>query len=315
MTTVEMSGYLVGVPIPWAQDGTLLQKQLREVIHNLLRDGCDGLYLFGTSGEGYAVSDDEFTEILEIFVEATEGFTGFRQAGCFGLSSDQVKHRCRIVTALGLESAQITLPFWKELNDDELVLYVTDVCRSFPELSFLLYNNPRNKRLLKGKELEAIHAVSPNLRGAKTGAGAWLDFVELISESPSLQHFVTEPAFLFCRGLDDVGLIPSSNYVCPRKSRAYYDAAVGNNLSTARQLHVEIMRFFQETAKPLILKGYIDGAIDKAYLRIRGMDISLHMKSPYTPLNDEDFQWLKNTVMQTKFYDEADATWSAAAEN
>ncbi len=54
MTTVKMSGYLVGVPIPWAQDGTLLQKQLREVIHNLLRDGCDGLYLFGTSGEGYA---------------------------------------------------------------------------------------------------------------------------------------------------------------------------------------------------------------------------------------------------------------------
>ena len=43
-------------------------------------------------------------------------------------------------------------------------------------------------------------------------------------------------------------------------------------------------------------KGYIDGAIDKAYARIGGMDMPLNIKSPYIPLNNEDFEWLKSVV-------------------
>jgi dihydrodipicolinate synthase/N-acetylneuraminate lyase len=149
---------------------------------------------------------------------------------------------------------------------------------------------------LKGKELETIHAVAPNLYGAKTGSGAWLDFFELITESPSLVHFVTEAAFLFSYSLGAVGLIPSSNYVFPQKARAYYNAVVDNDLKTAHRLHKEIIHFFHKTAIPLVQKGYIDGAIDKAYARVGGMDIPLNIKSPYIPLNNEDFEWLKSVI-------------------
>ena len=304
MKSTEMNGYLVSVPIAWDQDGLFSPIMFRKAIRKLLQEGCDGLYLFGTSGEGYAVSDDEFTQIVDVYVDATAEFSGFRQIGCFGLSSDQVKHRCRIAAERGLQSIQITLPFWKELNDAELLRYFSDVCGRFPELSFLLYNNPRNKRRLKGKELEAIHEVTPNLHGAKTGSGAWLDFFELVTESPSLVHFVTEAAFLFSYGLGTVGLIPSSNFVFPQKTRAYYEAVVGNDLKTAHRLHKEIMRFFHKTATPLVQKGYIDGAIDKAYARIGGMDMPLNIKSPYIPLSNEDFKWLKS-VVQLEFADEA----------
>jgi dihydrodipicolinate synthase/N-acetylneuraminate lyase len=296
MNTAEMSGYLVSVPVAWDQDGLFSPNLFRKAIGKLIQEDCDGLYLFGTSGEGYAVSDDEFTQIVDVYLDATTAFTGFRQVGCLGLSSDQVKHRCRIAAERGLQSVQITLPFWKELNDAEILRYFSDVCGSFPELSFLLYNNPRNKRRLRGKELESIHDVTPNLYGAKTGSGAWLDFFELITESPSLVHFVTEAAFLFSYGLGTVGLIPSSNYVFPQKSRAYYEAVMANDLKTARRLHRDIMRFFYKTATPLVQKGYIDGAIDKAYARIGGMDMPLNIKSPYIPLNNEDFEWLKSVI-------------------
>ncbi len=304
MKAAERVGCLVSVPVAWDQNGLFLPNLFRKAIHILLQEGCDGLYLFGTSGEGYAVSDDEFTQIVDVFVDATAGFSGFRQIGCLGLSSDQVKHRCRIVAESGLQSVQITLPFWKELNDAELLRYFSDVCGSFPELSFLLYNNPRNKRRLKGKELEAIHEVTPNLHGAKTGSGTWLDFFELITESPSLVHFVTEAAFLFSYALGAVGLIPSSNYVFPKKTRAYYEAVTGNDLKTAHRLHKDIMHFFHKTATPLVQKGYIDGAIDKAYARIGGMDMPLNIKSPYIPLSNEDYEWLKS-VVQLEFADEA----------
>jgi dihydrodipicolinate synthase/N-acetylneuraminate lyase len=300
MNTAEMNGYLVSVPVPWDQNGLFSPILFRKAIDKLIQEGCDGVYIFGTSGEGYAVSDDEFTQIVDVFVKATAKFAGFRQVGCFGLSSDQVKNRCRIAVDHGLQSVQITLPFWKELNDAELARYFSDVCGNFSELSFLLYNNPRNKRRLTGKELEAIHDIAPNLYGAKTGYGAWLDFFELVTESPSLVHLVTEAPFLFTYGLGTIGLIPSSNYVFPQKTREYYEAVMTNDLKMAHGLHRDIMRFFHHTATPLIKKGYIDGAIDKAYARIGGMDMPLAIKSPYMPLSNKDFEWLES-VVQSEF--------------
>lgn len=296
MNKDEMFGYLVSVPLPLDKNGSFLPNLFRKAIQKLLQEGCDGIYIFGTSGEGYAVSNDEFEQIVAAFVVATAHFKGLKQVGCIGLSSEQVLHRCRIVSKHGLRSVQITLPFWKKLNDEEILKYFSEVCGSFPELSFLLYNNPNNKRKLKGVELEAIHAKNPNLIGAKTGSGSWFDFYELITESPSISHFVTEAAFLFSFGLGAKGLIPSSNYVFPQKSKAYFNAVMTNDLVRAQHLHKDIMRFFYKTATPLVEKEYIDGAIDKAYAQIGGMEMPLYMKSPYMPLLKKNFEWLKSII-------------------
>ncbi len=300
MANSRLGGVLVSVPLPLDEHGALVPSLLGAAIQKLRAEGCDGMYLFGTSGEGYAVSDAEFAQIAGIFAAETAQFAGFRQVGCFGLSSEAVKLRCQTVANLGLEGVQITLPFWKELNDAEIARYFTDVCGSFPNLSFLLYNNPRNKRRLKGAEMERMHQLAPNLEAAKTGSGAWLDFYELITEAPSIHNFVTEAAFAFCHPLGAAGLIPSANYALPALSRGYYDAVVRSDASTASRLHADVMRFFHLTAVPLVQKGYIDGAIDKAYARLGGMDMPLNMKSPHTKLSDADYAWLSD-VMNAQF--------------
>src|SRR5680860_24030 len=297
MSKNEMFGYLVSVPLAIDKNGVFLPKLFRKTIQKLLSEGCDGIYIFGTSGEGYAVSNEEFTHIVSVFFDATLHFNGLKQVGCFGLSSEQVIHRCRIVAEHGLKSVQITLPFWKQLNDKELLTYFAKVCSSFPELSFLLYNNPNNKRKLTGVELESIHQKNSNLIGAKTGSGTWLDFYELITESPSISHFVTEAAFLFSKGIGAKGLIPSSNYVFPQKSKAFYNAVMTNDVETAQYLHKDIIRFFYMTALPLGKRGYIDGAIDKAYAKIGGLDMPLYMKSPYVPLSNKHFEWLESIII------------------
>ena len=160
---MQIPSYLVSVPIPWNDDQSFDKELFTEILGELKKQYCDGLYLFGTSGEGYAIADEEFPEIVAHFKEQTWDFPGFLQVGCFGLSSAQVKLRCGVCMEIGIEQAQVTLPFWKELNDEELDLFFQDICHSFPEIKFLLYNNPRNKRKLKGWELENIHKKCPNL--------------------------------------------------------------------------------------------------------------------------------------------------------
>ena len=60
------------------------------------------------------------------------------------------------------------------------------------------------------------------------------------------------------------------------------------------------MNFFFKTAKPLLDKGYIDGAIDKAYAKIGGMNTTLTIKSPYRTLSKNDFEWLEKEINSFK---------------
>ena len=117
---MQIPSYLVSVPIPWDEDQSFDKDVFTEILGELKKQYCDGIYLFGTSGEGYALTDEEFSEIVAHFKEQTWDFSGFLQVGCIGLSSSQVKFRCGVCIDIGIEQAQVTLPFWKELKDEEL---------------------------------------------------------------------------------------------------------------------------------------------------------------------------------------------------
>ena len=297
---MRIPSYLVSVPIPLNEDQSFDKGLFIEILGKLKNQYCDGLYLFGTSGEGYAITDEEFLEIVSHFKEQTWDFQGFLQVGFFGLSSAQVKLRCGVCMEIGIEQAQVTLPFWKELNDEELDLFFQDICHSFPDMKFLLYNNPRNKRKLKGWELENIHKKYPNLVAAKTGSGNWMEIFELLTNSPSINHFLTEGAFPFGSMIREVGLIPSYNYIFTDRCRMFFEAVISSERERAEILHTEIMKFHLKTALPLLNKGYIDGAIDKAYARLGGLNIPLTVRSPYQSLSIKDFEWLKDEVSQFK---------------
>lgn len=292
----DLRGFLVSVPMSWDEEGRLDETGFKGAIARLIERGCDGMYLFGTSGEGYSLTDREFEQCVQVFARETSSFAGFRQVCCFGLSVAQVCERCGIVRDNGIEGVQVTLPFWKELTNSEVTAFFNRVCSSFPSISFLLYNNPRNKRRLNGRELAELGASTDNFHAVKTGSGAWLDFFDLLSEAPLLRHFVTEAPYFFAQPLGAAGLIPSSNYAWPHRCRAYHEAIQRGDVASAQKMQREIVSFFHATAVPLLQKGYIDGAIDKAYARIGGMDIKSHMRAPYQPLSPADQAWLEETI-------------------
>jgi len=287
---------LVSVPLPWTETMELDEERFRKAIAKLAGEGASGLYLFGTSGEGYALSREEFSLAVSIFAEVTKDLPLFRQAGCYGTATGQVLGRLETAARAGLEGAQVTLPFWQPLDDPALFRYYEDLGRAFPEMSLLHYNDPRSKRKLTGAELHRLQEVCPSLRAAKTGSGSWMDFHELVTASPGIRHFVTEMPYLFCKPLGAAGVIPSLNYAAPGLTRRYVAAVDAGDLPTASALHRLVVRFFFETALPLARKGYMDGAIDKAYARFGGMDMPLRLKSPYSSLTDEEEAWLAETI-------------------
>jgi len=58
------------VCLPWSSDGTLDEALFRRTIGNLVRNGLPDLYVFGTAGEGYAVTDSMFRRVALVFADA-----------------------------------------------------------------------------------------------------------------------------------------------------------------------------------------------------------------------------------------------------
>ena len=134
---MKVPSYLVSSPIPWDKEQNFEPNSFDEILNQLMGQSCDGLYLFGTSGEGYAVSENEFSEIVAQFAETSSSWSGYRQVGCFGLSTSQIKWKCKVCEELNIKQIQITLPFWKELTDDELDIFFSELCGEFQDLEFL----------------------------------------------------------------------------------------------------------------------------------------------------------------------------------
>lgn len=55
--------------IPWRSDGRFDEPLFRATVEHLHQAGMQNLYVFGTAGEGHAVSDIQFREIVTAFVD------------------------------------------------------------------------------------------------------------------------------------------------------------------------------------------------------------------------------------------------------
>ena len=52
--------------VPWREDFTFAEDIFRRSVRHLRAQGLRDLYIFGTAGEGYAVTEKQFARIMEL---------------------------------------------------------------------------------------------------------------------------------------------------------------------------------------------------------------------------------------------------------
>ena len=61
--------FLGTVCVPWHDDDTVDVPTFRASIRTLVTAGMRDLYIFGTAGEGHAVTDEQFRQVTNVFVD------------------------------------------------------------------------------------------------------------------------------------------------------------------------------------------------------------------------------------------------------
>ncbi|MGH2531446.1 MAG: dihydrodipicolinate synthase family protein [Thermomicrobiales bacterium] len=286
--------------VPWNEDGTVAEEIFRNSIRHQITHGVRDLYLFGTAGEGYAVSDRQFDEITAIFVEEMRQASADPMVGVISLSLPTIIERIERAAAMGIESFQVSLPSWAALSDQELAIFFDETCGRFPRYRFLHYNLPRTKRLVTPDEYAMLAAKHPNLVATKNSGADYATVVGLLDTSASIRHFFTEMGFGYGSLIGDCGFLVSFASINPARAHAYFEAGLRRDGASLAAFARELAAVSQELKRTIGATAHMDGAFDKVFCKIHDPRFPLRLLPPYQGATDAAFDAFVHTL-RTQF--------------
>jgi dihydrodipicolinate synthase/N-acetylneuraminate lyase len=276
--------------VPWNADFSFAEEIFRRQVRHLIAHGIRDLYIFGTAGEGHAVTDGQFDQITRVFLEETGGRDVRSMVGVISLSLPTVIERIERASGMGARRFQISLPSWGALNDSELAVFFQETCGRFPGCEFLHYNLVRAQRLITPPEYGGLAARYPNLVATKNSTTDEARLHGLLTEAPLLQHFITEPGFALACQTGECGLLISMASMNLELGHAYFRAGRDRDFAQLEPLREELAALHAGMKRIVGDSAHMDGAFDKMFCRINDPQFPLRLLPPYSAVSDERFE-------------------------
>jgi len=186
-------GVWSGLPMPWNDNEDLDRSALVQTLDRCVRTGSHGIYTGGTTGEFHAMGERQFRTVVETFMNKMRDHEEVGiQVGCGGFSLRQVCERIQVAVANGCSVIQLSLPGWEPLRDDEVMGFFEAVVQRFPEITIVVYDNPRSGRTIGPDLWPRLLDAFPVIVGAKI-AGLDEQLVRLLrSVRPEFNIFAGE---------------------------------------------------------------------------------------------------------------------------
>lgn len=273
--------------LPWTDDFELDVPVYEAHIQSVLDGGYKNVYLTGTAGEGYALSDARFRQAVEIFADRTVKPGIDPQVGIISTSMEHMMDRMAFCYERGIRMFQVTLPCWGALDDAELLLFFKTVCGAFSDCRFLHYNNPRTKRRLTGSDYRRIADEVPNLVATKNSSSDFAVTYEVIRNAPDLQHFFLEGNYPFGAVLGECSLLCSYGHIFPRTSWEYFEAGATGNKDELFRIQ-ELLHRADDALFSHCTREMIDSAFDKTFVWLRTPEFSNRLLPPYLGLSEDE---------------------------
>lgn len=272
--------------LPWRKDSTLDESVFRQHIRNIIQAGFEHIYLMGTAGEGYAVTDRQFQQVVKIFWEEMQGPSLHPMVGVISLSMAHVVERIAWARERGIRHFQISLPSWGALSDDEMMAFFQGVCSAFPDCRFLHYNLPRTKRVLTGADYRRLADAIPNLVATKNSTSDFARVADLMTQAPDLQHVFVENAFALGCLFGECSLLPSYGGLFPKFAQKHFELGRTGQIAELLKVHKKASQIVPKLCGH-IEGSYIDGAYDKLFVWLRDPAFPIALLPPYRSFNEQ----------------------------
>lgn len=263
--TARLGTVLTAMVTPFKPDGSLDTETAKRLATHLVDGGCDGLVLFGTTGEAPTVTDDEKLALLGAVLEAV----GDRARVVGGAGTYDTAHSVRLARACAAEGAHgllVVTPYYSRPPQAGLVAHFTAVADA-TDLPVILYDiPPRSVIPIEWDTLRTL-AEHPNIVAVKDAKGDLQGGGQIIAETGLAYYSGDDALNLPWLAMGAVGFVSVWGHLAAGQLRDLLSAFNSGDIATARKINV--------TLAPLgAAQSRLGGVtLAKAGLRLQGIDV------------------------------------------
>ena len=293
---------LIDAPFtPFYANGEVNLEPIERYANMLKKNGLQGVFINGSSGEGYMLTEDERMKLAEAWVKAApEGFKVSVHVGstCVN-SSRRLAEHAQTIGAFGIGA--MATPFPKIGRIEELVKYCEEIASGAPNLPFYYYHIPAfNGAFLSMVELlKAVDGRIPNFAGIKYTYESLYEYNQcrLYANGKFDMLHGQDETILPCLAMGGAqgGIGGTTNYN-GKCLTGILKAWEEGNIEEARQLQ----NFAQEVINVIChYRGNIVGG--KRIMKLIGLDLGPN-RTPFQNITDEEEKALKAELDAIDFF-------------
>jgi 4-hydroxy-tetrahydrodipicolinate synthase len=231
----RLHGVIAAMATPFADDGSVDEKTLRELTDRLIDDGVHGLIPCGSTGEFAAMTHEERRQVTEVVIAQVAGrvpvvpHTG-------AMTTSEAIELSRHAEQAGAAGVMVVAPYYEALSAAEAKDYYRQVAASVA-IDVMVYNLPAATGInMAPEDIRQLAEETPNIRYVKDTSG---DFDQATVLIHSLSDVVTtfvgmDTAYLasLTEGADGA-VVGAANFLGPALA-GIYDRVQAGDLASAQ---------------------------------------------------------------------------------
>ena len=191
--SLVQSGVYVAIITPWSIDGRIDWLTLKSYVMGLCELSITGLVVAGTTGEGMALTIQEYQELVRRVIEWTNGKKHV-MAGVSGVVVDQIVPMMMRAEQAGADSALVLTPYYIRPSQEGLMSFFHQIHEQ-TSLPIILYNNPGRTGVSMDVETVCQLSAYPRIVGIK-------DSTPDLSRPTAMRACLHNPHFQILSGED-----------------------------------------------------------------------------------------------------------------
>mgnify|MGYP005729915491 CR=1 FL=1 len=280
----NINGVIPAMITSFNKDESINKEGIRKTINYLISEKVNGLYITGSTGETFLMSQDEKKQVIEIIVEEVNGRVPvIAHIGSIGTKI--TTELGQYAEKVGVDALSALPPFYYGFSNDEIFSYYKDISNT-TNLPITIYNIS-HAHLMDLDMLKRLAAIK-NVKGVKYTAPTHFNFNKIkkeVGENFKIYSGMDEMSLSgLISGAD--GIIGSFYNLMPEMFVDIYAKVKEGNINAAKKIqekiNIIILYALSKSGYPFIKMGLNWLGIDSGYVR-----------KPFTTFIDRE---IENTI-------------------
>ena len=236
-----LNGLYVALVTPFAEDGSLNEEKLRELVRFHIDAGADGLVPCATTSENPTYTWQEHFRIIEIVVEEAAGKLKV-VAGCGTNSTTKSIENIKKAKELGADGAMVVTPYYNKPTQEGLYAHFMKLADD-GRLPLMLYNVPGRTGLNMKPATVARLSQHDLIVAVKEASGSVEQMAEIIMLCGGKINLLSgDDSITFpILAIGGTGVVSVVGNIVPKDVRAMISAYEKGDLDKARDLHYKLL--------------------------------------------------------------------------